>query len=66
MTVQEIEQAIEQLPPDKLAELAIWFADFHVQAWEEQIADDLDSGRLDKLLNEVDDEYSAGLARLAY
>ena len=63
MTVKEIEQAIEQLPPNKLAELATWFADYHAQAWEAQIEDDLDSGRLDKLLKEVDDEYNAGLAQ---
>ena len=31
--------------------------------WDEQIADDLDTGRLDALLAEVDQEYEAGLAR---
>lgn len=59
MTVEEIEHAIEQLPPDKLAELATWFADYHAQVWDKQIEDDLDSGRLDKLLKEVSDEYTA-------
>ena len=31
--------------------------------WDDQIADDLDSGRLDALLAEVDEEYELGLAR---
>ena len=33
------------------------------RAWDEQIEDDLDAGRLDALLAEVDREYEAGLAR---
>ena len=63
MTVREIEQAIEQLPRNKLAELATWFAEYQAQMWDQQIEDDLDSGRLDKVLKEVDDEYNAGLAQ---
>ena len=31
--------------------------------WDKQIENDLDSGRLDWLLAEIDDEYEAGLAR---
>lgn len=34
-----------------------------MQTWDEQIEDDLESGRLDTLLAEVDAEYEAGLAR---
>ena len=63
MTVKEIEQAIEQLPRHELNELAAWFENYHEQVWDQQIENDLNSGRLDKLLNEADDEYNAGLAR---
>jgi predicted HTH domain antitoxin len=63
MTVLEIEQAIKQLPPDELAELANWFAEFHASAWDKQIEADVDSRRLDKVLKEVSEEYDAGLAR---
>ena len=31
--------------------------------WDKQIEDDLDAGRLDALLAEIDAEYEAGLAR---
>lgn len=30
-------------------------------AWDKQIEDDLEAGRFDKLLKEVDDEYKQGL-----
>jgi hypothetical protein len=62
MSVTEIEAAISQLGSDDLAELMIWLENYQAKVWEEQITDDLDSGRLDKLLAEVDKEYEAGLA----
>lgn len=63
MSVQEIEQAIRQLPPPEVERLSVWLGDYHHQLWDKQIEDDLDSGRLDGLLAEVDAEYEAGLAQ---
>ncbi|MGH8563876.1 MAG: hypothetical protein ACREXW_07215 [Gammaproteobacteria bacterium] len=63
MTVKDIEAAITQLPANELAELMAWLEDYHARAWEQQIEDDLDAGRLDALLAEVDKEYEAGLAK---
>lgn len=63
MSVKEIEIAITQLPPQDLAELMTWLEDFREQVWDEQIEHDLESGRLDVLLAEVDQEYTAGLAK---
>ena len=40
-----------------------WLAEHHAQIWDKQIEDDLDAGRLDALLADVDREYEAGLAR---
>ncbi len=39
-----------------------WRIDHHEQIWDQQIEDDLDSGKLDQLLDEIDREYAAGLA----
>jgi hypothetical protein len=64
MGVQEIQNAIACLPPDKLTELSAWFVEYRHQQWDEQIADDLESGRLDHLLGEVEKEYEAALATL--
>lgn len=63
MSVKEIEIVITQLNSSDVSELASWVADYHQNLWDEQIEDDLESGRLDALLAEVDKEYEAGLAR---
>jgi hypothetical protein len=63
MTIQEIERAITQLPKGDLQELVAWLADYHHQLWDKQIAEDLDSGRLDALISDAEKEYQAGLAR---
>lgn len=63
MSVKEIEKAIINLPNEEVSELMSWLTEHHAQMWDKQTEDDLDSGRLDALLAEVDKEYEAGLAR---
>ena len=63
MSVTEIESAIAQLPAKEVAELMAWLQNYHEQVWDRQIEDDLEAGRLDTLLAEVDEEHRAGLAR---
>ena len=63
MSINEIETAIKQLPPEEVSELMSWLERYHAQIWDKQIADDLDAGRLDSVLAEVDKEYEAGLAK---
>ena len=62
MSVKEIEEAITRLSPEELAELSVWLADYQAQVWDEQIERDLEAGRLDALLEQVDAEYEAGEA----
>ena len=56
MSVREIEAAIAKLSQHDLAELAVWFAEYHETEWDRQIERDLETGRLDALLAEVDAE----------
>jgi hypothetical protein len=63
MSIQEIEQAIAQLPKNQLVELMTWLADYHHQVWDEQIERDLAAGRLDSVIAAAEKEYEAGLAR---
>ena len=63
MSVKEIEAAITKLSPSDLAELAAWFASYHNQEWDRQIERDLDAGRLDGFLAEVEAEYAKGQAK---
>ena len=60
MDVKEIEMAIAQLPPAKVAELAEWFAEFHAQLWDKQVERDLTAGRLDSLLKEAEHDLESG------
>lgn len=64
MGIKEIETAIEKLSAREVSELTAWLIEYHQQIWERQIEEDLESGRLDKLLNEVEQEYRAGTATL--
>lgn len=63
MTVRELEMAIMQLSAQELAELMVWLEEYHAQMWDKQIEEDLEAGRLDALLAEVDKEYEAGLSQ---
>jgi len=63
MSVTEIESAISRLPPSELAELMAWLQNRDGQVWDRQIEADLESGRLDALLAEVDREHQSGLAQ---
>jgi hypothetical protein len=59
MTIKELQVAIAQLPPNQLADLMQWLEGYQAQMWDEQIEEDLEAGRLDALLVEVDKEYQA-------
>lgn len=63
MSVHEIEAAIVKLPAPELAELVAWLDDYRHRIWDEQIESDLEKGRLDALLGEVQKEIDAGLVR---
>ena len=60
MDIKEIESAIAQLPPSEVAELAKWFEEFHAQVWDEQLEQDVTSGRLDTLLKQAEKDFEQG------
>ncbi|HKS09297.1 MAG TPA: hypothetical protein VJS13_07075 [Pyrinomonadaceae bacterium] len=60
MNVKEIESAISELPPAQVAELADWFDAYRAQLWDKQIEQDLDSGRLQTLLDEAKSDLEFG------
>jgi hypothetical protein len=49
MGIQELEQAVAQLPPKELARFRKWFEEFDAQAWGKQWETDAKSGKLDKI-----------------
>jgi len=58
--LEQIEQAITALPHDDIVALAEWFAEFHADLWDKEIAADAKAGRLDKLAAEALADHKAG------
>jgi hypothetical protein len=57
MSVTEIQAAITELTSDDLADLMNWLDAYQAKLWDKAIDEDLQAGRLDKVLAEVDKEY---------
>jgi hypothetical protein len=62
-SVTEIEQAIEQLPPDDFTVLRRWFITRDSVIWDSQMDRDAADGRLDFLFDEADKERAEGSLR---
>jgi hypothetical protein len=60
MSTTEIEQAIEKLPPEELARLRAWFAEFDASQWDREFEQDVAAGRLDALADEALDDDRNG------
>jgi len=63
MTITELEQAVTQLSEQELSRFRAWFDEYYAQLWDKQIEEDAKSGRLDKIIAEVNAEYDAGLSK---
>ena len=62
-TVEETQQAAEQLAPSEFARLALWVSTRYHDLWKRQMELDAADGKLDFLFNEADDERRAGSLR---
>jgi hypothetical protein len=58
--LEDIESAVRDLSPEDLATFRRWFAEFDAAAWDEQIEEDAQAGRLDALAHEAIDELRGG------
>jgi hypothetical protein len=63
MTVDDLQREVAKLSPAEVARFVAWLADYQAQLWDQQIADDLDAGRLDRLVQEVEREVAAGRSK---
>ena len=61
--IESIEDAVQKLPPEELAEFREWFARFDAAAWDARIEADAAAGKLDAIAAEAKAEYQAGKAR---
>ena len=62
-TLEDIEKALSELPPDQLAEFRAWFEAFDAARFDERIERDAKAGRLDRLAEQALADFRAGRAR---
>jgi hypothetical protein len=60
MSVQDLEKAITRLSATELNDFAQWFQEFLADAWDRQIENDANAGRLDAAVRQADDDFEAG------
>ncbi len=58
--VEDIENAITQLPQDQLKQFRAWYEKFDSDVWGEQIEKDADAGKLDSLADTAIADHKAG------
>ncbi len=58
--VESIEQQVASLEPEELATFRQWFFSFDADAWDERIAADIESGRLDSLADAALEQHRGG------
>ena len=55
--VKAIEDAVKALPARDLEEFRRWFAEFEFAVWDDQIETDSASGKMDRILDEAEEDY---------
>jgi hypothetical protein len=63
MTVEDLEKAVALLPPDQLAQFRVWFDEFISARFDQQIAHDARSGKLDRPAEQAIADLRKGRAR---
>jgi hypothetical protein len=63
VTIKELEKAILDLPSDKLAKFRAWFESFDAVRWDNQVDEDVKSGKLDRVAEKAIKDYGKGKAK---
>ena len=58
--IEKIEQEIQALSPEELAQFRAWFLEYDWAAWDRQIERDSQAGRLDDLAAKALRDHAAG------
>ncbi len=58
--IEKIEQDIQALSPEELAQFRAWFLEYDWAIWDRQIERDADAGRLDDLATRALRDHAAG------
>ncbi len=60
MTITEIKKAVKNLSITEQKELFNWIDEYRDNQWDKQIEEDLDKGRLNKLITQAKQEFKEG------
>lgn len=60
MSAIELENAVQQLPPEELERFTEWFEKFIEDAWDRKLESDVAEGRLDAVAKRADAGFEAG------
>jgi hypothetical protein len=58
--IEKIEQEIQSLSPDELAQFRAWFLEYDWETWDREIERDAQAGRLDELAAKALRDHAAG------
>ena len=58
--LEKLEAEIKKLSPEEVRKLSDWLSELHAEQWDEQLAHDAQSGKLDSLIEEAKTDIAAG------
>ena len=58
--VEKIEQDVQALSPEELAQFRAWFLEYDWAAWDRQLERDIQAGKLDQLADRALRDHTAG------
>jgi len=58
--IEELEQKVQALSPEELAQFREWFLEFDWVAWDRQLERDVHAGKLDALAEKALRDHAAG------
>lgn len=58
--VEHLEQQIQTLSPEELAQFRAWFVEFDWEMWDRQLERDVASGKLDELAEKALRDHALG------
>jgi hypothetical protein len=64
-TIEAIEQAVERLGKNELADFRDWFTRYDADCWDAQIERDAATGKLDDLVSGALEDFDAGRVKEA-
>jgi hypothetical protein len=58
--VERVEEAVQALDADELAQFRAWFAEYDWAVWDQQLERDVRDGRLNDLADEALEDHGSG------